>query len=352
MRCVSVGEKEAGQRLDKFLGKYLNLAGKNFLYKMMRKKNITLNGRKCDGSERLEAGDEIRLFLADETIEKFSQTKVQKVDKKLLDIIYEDKHILLVNKPAGMLSQKAKDTDVSLVEYLIDYLLDSGQLVREELQTFRPSVCNRLDRNTSGLVAAGKSLAGLQGLSAVLKDRSLHKYYLCAVRGRVQEHKRIEGFLLKDERTNQVRIFPERTGQEERPAVFSQNQDRRQLSIDKGKEKADGQDKAKICTEYEPLAYRDGYTLLKVTLITGKTHQIRAHLASVGYPIAGDYKYGDREVNKDVKKKYNVTSQMLHAFRIVFPEMTKPLAYLSGKSFEAPLPGEFERMFGEVALRI
>ncbi len=352
MRCVSVGEKEAGQRLDKFLGKYLNLAGKNFLYKMMRKKNITLNGRKCDGSERLEAGDQIRLFLADETIEKFSQTKVQKVDKKLLDVVYEDKHILLVNKPAGMLSQKARDTDVSLVEYLIDYLLDSGQITREGLQIFRPSVCNRLDRNTSGLVAAGKSLAGLQGLSAVLRDRSLHKYYLCAVRGRVLEQKRIEGLLIKDERTNQVTILPERADQEKRPAAFSQNQGRRPPSISGDKGRADGQNGSKICTEYEPLDYRDGYTLLKVTLITGKTHQIRAHLACVGYPIAGDYKYGDREVNEEVRKKYNVTSQMLHSFRMVFPEMPEPLAYLSGKSFEAPLPGEFERMFGEVVLTI
>lgn len=336
MRSVAIGEKEAGQRLDKFLGKYLNLAGKNFLYKMMRKKNITLNGRKCDGSERLEAGDEIRLFLADETIEKFSQVKVQKVDKKTLDIVYEDDHILLVNKPAGMLSQKARDTDVSLVEYLIDYLLDSGQITREGLQTFRPSVCNRLDRNTSGLVAAGKSLAGLQGLSAVLQDRSLHKYYLCAVWGRVQEQKRTEGILIKDERTNQVTILSEQAAR----------------GKGKGKKGEDGQAGSRICTEYEPIDYRDGYTLLKVTLITGKTHQIRAHLASVGYPIVGDYKYGDFRVNEEARKKYKVTSQMLHSFRMVFPEMSEPLAHLSEKSFEAPLPGEFKRMFGEVILGI
>lgn len=336
MRCVAIGEKEAGQRLDKFLGKYLNLAGKNFLYKMMRKKNITLNGKKCDGSERLEAGDEIRLFLADETIEKFSQVKVQKVDKKPLDIVYEDEHILLVNKPAGMLSQKAKAADVSLVEYLIDYLLDSGQITREGLKVFRPSVCNRLDRNTSGLVAAGKSLAGLQALSGVLQDRSLHKYYLCGVWGRVRERKRIEGILIKDERTNQVTILPGPAGREE------------------GEEKKDAKRQAgsRICTEYEPLCYRDGYTLLKVTLITGKTHQIRAHLASVGYPVAGDYKYGDFRVNEAVRKKYKVTSQMLHSFRMVFPEMPEPFSYLSGKSFEASLPGEFARMFGEVILGI
>ena len=162
MRMLTVSKNEAGQRLDKLLAKYLNLAGKSFIYKMMRKKNITLNGKKCDGSEHLTEGDEIKLFLAEETIEKFSEVKIQKVQKKKLDIVYEDEHILLINKPSGMLSQKAKETDESLVEYLIDYLLDSDKLKKEDLACFRPSVCNRLDRNTSGIVAAGRSLKGQQ----------------------------------------------------------------------------------------------------------------------------------------------------------------------------------------------
>ena len=206
MKSVIVNSNEAGQRLDKLLGKYLNLAGKGFLYKMMRKKNITLNGKKCDGSEKLSEGDEIRLFLSDETIEKFSQVRVQKVKKTKLDLVYEDNHILLINKPAGMLSQKAKDTDESLVEYVIAYLMETGQLTAEQLRSFRPSVCNRLDRNTSGLVAAGKSLAGLQMLSALFQDRSLHKDYLCAVEGRMDGPRTIDGFLLKNEKTNQVTI--------------------------------------------------------------------------------------------------------------------------------------------------
>ena len=138
MRMLTVSKNEAGQRLDKLLAKYLNLAGKSFIYKMMRKKNITLNGKKCDGSEHLTEGDEIKLFLAEETIEKFSEVKIQKVQKKKLDIVYEDEHILLINKPSGMLSQKAKETDESLVEYLIDYLLDSGKLKKEDLACFRP----------------------------------------------------------------------------------------------------------------------------------------------------------------------------------------------------------------------
>lgn len=318
MKNIVVNSNEAGQRLDKLLGKYLNLAGKGFIYKMMRKKNITLNGKKCDGSEKLSEGDEIKLFLSDDTFEKFSQVRLQKVKKQNLDIIYEDSHILLVNKPSGMLSQKAKDTDESLVEYLIDYLLDSGQLTKEELRSFRPSVCNRLDRNTSGLVAAGKSLAGLQMLSAVFKDRSLHKYYLCAVSGSVQQRQTIEGYLIKDEKTNKVTVLEkEREGS------------------------------APIRTEYEPLLKKDGYTLLKVTLITGRTHQIRAHLASIGHPVVGDSKYGNAAVNTQAKKAYGIDSQMLHSFQMVFPELEEPFVYLSGKTFTAPAPAEFERVFGQ-----
>ena len=209
MRSLIITEKDAGQRLDKLLGKYLNLAGKSFIYKMLRKKNITLNGKKCDGSEKLSCGDEVKLFLAEETIEKFSEVKVQKVRKQELDILYEDEHIALINKPSGMLSQKAKDTDESLVEYFIDYLLDKGTIKEEDLKTFRPSVCNRLDRNTSGLVVAGKTLPGLQIMAAVFKDRSIHKYYQCVVKGVIKEKQLITGFITKDEKTNQVKIWRE-----------------------------------------------------------------------------------------------------------------------------------------------
>ena len=312
MRMLTVSKNEAGQRLDKLLAKYLNLAGKSFIYKMMRKKNITLNGKKCDGSEHLTEGDEIKLFLAEETIEKFSEVKIQKVQKKKLDIVYEDEHILLINKPSGMLSQKAKETD----EYLIDYLLDSGKLKKEDLACFRPSVCNRLDRNTSGIVAAGRSLPGLQIMSEVIKDRSLGKYYVCVVRGIVKGEARIEGWLTKNEKTNQVSIRKEET-----PGSLP------------------------IRTAYRPLVSGNGYTLLEVHLITGRSHQIRAHLASIGHPIAGDPKYGDPRVNEEVKKRFGVRSQMLHAWRLVMPEtISEPLSYLAGKEFTAPMPAEMKRM--------
>lgn len=317
MRALIVSENESGQRLDKLLAKYLNLAPKSFLYKMMRKKNITLNGKKCDGSEKLADGDEIKLFLADETIDKFSELKIQKVKKQKLGIVYEDDHIMLINKPSGMLSQKAKDTDESLVEYIIDYLLDSKKITREELRSFRPSVCNRLDRNTSGLVAAGKSLAGLQILSAAFKERTLHKYYQCVVAGEGMQPQTISGFLKKDEASNQVQIFTT-----EVPGS------------------------APIQTEYEPLACKGGFTLLKVKLVTGRTHQIRAHLSSIGHPIVGDYKYGSSRINETAKKEHGIRSQMLHSWRMVMPEdMPEPLGYLAGREFTAPLPIEFYRYF-------
>ena len=320
MKLLTVTEREAGQRLDKMLAKYLNLAGKGFIYKMILKKNITLNGRRCDGSEKLEEGDQIRLFLSDETIGRFSSVPVQPVKKTSLDVIYEDENILLINKPCGMLSQKAAESDVSLVEYITAYLLETGAMTEEDLKTFRPSVCNRLDRNTSGIVIAGKTLGGLQAMGAVLKDRSLHKYYQCIVKGRVETPCRIRGYLRKNPAANQVSVFKD-------PVPDSQA----------------------IETEYIPLSVGSAYTRLQVTLITGRSHQIRAHLASIGRPILGDPKYGDPALNREIRQKYGVSTQLLHSWKLVMPDaVPEPCAGLAGRSFTAPLPKDFERvMAGE-----
>ena len=180
MKEFTITKNEAAQRLDKYLKKLLPEASSGFIYKMLRKKNITWNGKKAAGSEKLAAGDCIRLYLADETFDKFSAYRPQSTagaDGTRLDVIYEDEDILLINKPCGMLSQKAKPSDVSANEYLIAYLLASGAVTEESLRTFHPSVCNRLDRNTSGILTAGKSLKGLQELSAALKERTVNKYY-------------------------------------------------------------------------------------------------------------------------------------------------------------------------------
>lgn len=323
MKEIRIGENESGQRLDKFLLKYMSLAPKSFIYKMLRKKNITLNGKKAQGNEQLRQGDAVKLFLSDDTIGKFSETRTAGYAETELDILYEDKHTIFINKPAGMLSQKAAAEDVSLVEHLIAYLLKTGQISEEALATFRPSVCNRLDRNTSGIVAAGKSLAALQQLSAMFRERRLKKYYLCLVHGRVTEARRISGFLSKDERTNRVRV--QRAGERRSPQ----------------------KEEARIETEYRPLRSGDGVTLLEVHLITGKTHQIRAHLAAEGHPIIGDYKYGMRSVNDSFKREYGLSTQLLHSCRLCFPECTGALSELSGREITAPVPDLFRRICRE-----
>lgn len=314
MQEIQIAANEAGQRLDKLLAKYLSEAPKSFLYKMLRKKNIVLNGKKASGNEKLVAGDSVKLFLSDETIQKFSKEITVCKSNAKLDILYEDDDILLVNKPAGMLSQKAEAKDISLVEHLISYLLESGQLTRENLKSFKPSICNRLDRNTSGLVVCGKSLKGLQTMGQLFKERTLKKYYRCIVAGNVTEKQYVKGYLIKDEKKNQVTVSD---------TYFPESQE--------------------IETEYRPIQQLKQGTLLEVHLITGKTHQIRAHLASQGHAIIGDYKYGSREINDRYKKEYQLSHQLLHAYRLEVPK-TKELPQLSEKMFVAPLPKQFQKI--------
>lgn len=316
MQEIIVTANEAGQRFDKLLAKYLNEAPKSFLYKMLRKKNIVLNGKKATGNEKLAVGDSIKLFLADETIEKFSKVSFVQTKTKL-DIVYEDEHILLINKPVGMLSQKAEAKDESLVEHIISYMLDTNQLTKEELRKFKPSICNRLDRNTSGLVVAGKSLFGLQKMGELFKERNMKKFYRCLVVGNLTESQYIKGYLVKDEATNKVTI----TKQERKDAL-------------------------PIETEYTPIWSNEHCTLLEVHLITGRTHQIRAHLASVNHPIIGDYKYGNQKQNDRYKQKYGLESQLLHAYRLEMPEL-EDMPKISKQQFVAPVPALFANIIKE-----
>ena len=309
MKEFQITDNEAGQRFDKYLAKLLRNAPKSFFYKMLRKKNITLNGRKATGNEKLNTGDQIRLFLSDETFSKFSQQEQTARAVTDLDIIYEDTDILLINKPAGMLSQPDDTKEPSMVEYLIGYLLQNGSLTEENLRTFHPSVCNRLDKNTSGVIAAGKSLAGLQELSTLFHDRTVHKDYLCIVKGKLTRSRHIRGYLHKDANLNKVSVSPT-------------------------KEK----DAQPIETQYTPICNNEHATLLKVRLITGRTHQIRAHLASIGHPIVGDAKYGDVQVNKKYHTQYKVKSQLLHSWKLVLPQLEGELANLSDMEITAPVP--------------
>ena len=354
MQSVTIGSNQAGQRLDKFLHKYLPNAGTGFLYKMMRKKNITLNGRKAEGSEILNEGDSVSFFFSQETFEKFSgqaalsngspyRMNIREYERaygqlKGIQIIYEDDHFLFLNKPAGILTQKAKRDDISLNEWLIGYLLKKDQNFAEELSTFHPSVCNRLDRNTSGIVLCGKTLPGLQFLSKCIKERSVQKFYHTICVGELRESARVQGHLQKDEKKNRVCVSEQKLLEQEllKQGLLEQELSKRELS------EQELFHQNYIETGYVPLSSKGGYTYLEVELITGKTHQIRAHLASIGHPLIGDFKYGNEKVNRILKREYGLEYQLLHAYRVTFPEIAEGIGIpLSGREFTAPEPGQF-----------
>lgn len=338
MQEIIIGSNQAGQRLDKFLHKYLPNAGSSFLYKMLRKKNITLNGKKAEGKEILQLNDKIQSFFSDETFEKFSgnvpaiekhesknmlNTMINSYEKaykntemKGISVLYEDEHVLILNKPAGILTQKAKDSDISLNEWMIGYLLNKGVFTSKDLELFKPSVVNRLDRNTSGIVLCGISLKGSQILSKMIKERTIGKFYRTICVGQIKEAKVLSGSLTKNELTNIVSV--DRNGQG-------------------------------IETAFSPIkGLKNNMTYLEVELITGKTHQIRAHLASIQHPLIGDTKYGYEKINQQVRSKYGLKNQLLHAYRMEFPVMEGELSGLSKKAIIAPLPIQFQKILEDV----
>ena len=322
MRELQITPHDEGQRLDRFLQRQLPEAGKGFFYKMLRKKNITLNGRKAEGSERLRDGDTVRLFFSEETLQKLGhsasgrpgvtdQAAAQQAAVFLRPerIILETADLLIIDKPAGVLSQKAEPSDVSLVEMVRAYLAGKGELTEESGRAYMPGVVNRLDRNTSGLVIAAKTLPAARELSACLKDRSLEKYYYALVKGSIEEQEITDAWLVKDEAARKVSVSCTAV-----PGA------------------------AHIQTAWRPIARGADCTLLEVHLITGKTHQIRAHLAFIGHPLAGDVKYGVGTWNKELRKRSGLERPFLHACRLRFPGHLTYLKDMEGKEAEAPLP--------------
>ncbi len=315
MKEYIINQKDENQRLDKYLKKLLPNASSGFLYKMIRKKNILLNKKKATGNEILSKNDKVQIYFSDETFHKFSMN-ITDISNEIeilksysmngITIVYEDDEILIANKPINMLSQKAHKDDVTANEYLLGYLLRNNSLSDGDFSTFRPSVCNRLDRNTTGLLLMGKTLHGAQMLSQMLRDRTIKKYYRAIVLGCVKKKEHLSGYLLKDKENNKVSITRK----------ASKNASR-------------------IETAYEPVESTQEYSMIEIHLITGKTHQIRAHLASVGHPIIGDMKYGNNEMNHIYYKKYSINCQLLHAYRLEFPD---------GRIFTAPLPKIYDSL--------
>ena len=312
MKEFIITSGESGRRLDKYIMHVLPGAQVSFIYKMLRKKNIVLNGKKASGNEQLCEGDIIRFYLADETFEHFSGCEEIPVDLSSMmpPVIYEDDDVLMVDKPEGMLSQRAKADDISLNEICLSYVrtLDSF----DNNDTYTPSICNRLDRNTSGIVTFAKTYRAARVLSEAFRDHTLGKYYKCILAGKV-EPTDLEGYLVKDGKTNTVKIVSEKNAGD-----F-------------------------IKTRITPVRTNGEISLVDINLVTGKTHQIRAHLASIDHPIIGDPKYGDKVINDKYRKEYGIRSQMLVCFRMVFPDDLE-LKQIAGKTFEIPLPAEFEKV--------
>lgn len=303
--------QDANRRLDRFLSAYLREAPPPLLHKLLRKKRIKLNGGRAEGNETLNEGDALDFYIAPETLENLRGTRFVHPAKNLTDIIYEDEQLLIVNKPAGLPSHGgitvANGTKGDhLLARVLYYLYQKGDY--DPSGTFTPALCNRLDMNTGGLVVCGKTLHMLQTCAALFASGGFDKEYLAVVEGRLEGEATLTGIYFKDNVSNTARITPGDLS----PANFGK------VAI----------------TRYKSLAATDRYSLLLVRPITGRSHQIRAHLAGIGFPLAGDKKYGGN------RTPY-ASTQLLHAFRLTLTNPDEAASFPSPASWTAPPPEKF-----------
>lgn len=304
MRIIKIKRNDAGQRLDKFLSKAVKGLPKSLMYKFIRTKKIKVNRARTEQSYMLSEGDEIQLFIKDEFFENpESDVGALETIKPKIEVVYEDDNIILCNKRPGVLVHEDKDgKENTLIMHIQAYLCQKGEYDPQNEQSFAPALCNRIDRNTGGIVIAAKNAEALRVMNEKIRDNELSKFYMCAVHGYVKEESAtLRGWLKKNSRDNTVEVSDARfTGAKE------------------------------IITKYKVISRRQDRTLLEVELVTGRTHQIRAHMSHIGHPLLGDGKYG---VNKDDRKdgyKY----QALYAYRLRFdfkPDGDTILDYLKGK---------------------
>ena len=320
MKKIIVGKNEANQRVDKFLRKYMPKAPLSFIYKMLRKKYIKVNDKKTSNEYILREEDLIDFYLSEDVITGFQEEKkIIPVDRSF-SIVYEDDNILLVGKPSGLIMHSDKNEDKNtLINQVINYLYDKGEYNPKAEKTFVPASVNRLDRNTSGIVIIGKTYKAVQELNEMLRKNHIKKYYSTIVKGVINEDLVLDGYIIKDERRNQVSIV-------DREVIGSKY----------------------IHTVIKPKKCSKDFTLLEVEIITGKSHQIRLHLASIGHPIIGDPKYGEHLTNRKMKENFALKNQFLHAYQVYFKEGLDQLNYLSGKRFVCPVPSELKRIEDEL----
>lgn len=307
MREIVIGKNDANQRLDKFLTKRFKSMPKSLMYKYIRTKYIKVNNKRCEISTMLNEGDILKLFIKEEFFDDSSQQEnydFLKAPTKL-DIIYEDENILLINKKPGVIVHPDEKYHFdSLISRVLHYLYDKKEYNPKDDKAFAPALVNRIDRNTGGIVIAAKNAESLRALNAKMKTRELTKLYLCMVQGTLK-HKQglLDGYLEKNEKKNKVTIL-------KKPTPNSKP----------------------VKTKYTVVSNINGNSLVEVDLLTGRTHQIRAHMSSIGHPLLGDTKYGYKRKNDNDFYKY----QALYAYKITFNFTSDAgcIEYLNGKSFE------------------
>ncbi len=311
MREIKVGKNDAGQRLDKFITKALDLPT-GLLYKSIRTKKIKVNRKRAENNTVLTEGDTIQCFLAEEFFAKLdSQDNVSISLSKItphLDIVYEDENILLLNKRPGISVHEDEDSKVNtLIAHVQAYLCQKGEYDPESEQSFAPALCNRIDRNTGGIVIAAKNAEALRVMNEKIKEREIDKFYLAAVHGIPKKKEdTLYGYLIKDEKENKVRVY----------------------------EKNAPRGAKSIITKYRVIATRGSDALIEVELLTGRTHQIRAHMAYIGHPLIGDGKYG---INRDDRAKgYKYQALYSYKLKFSFKGEDTPLDYLNGRTFSIP----------------
>ena len=308
-QTVAIEKNDAGQRLDKFLLKaYPNLPP-SVLYKCVRTKDVKVNGKRCRAVQRLAEGDDLSLYWQEDFFQKSQQEYDFLKAPKAVGIVYEDENIMLLDKQPGLIVHPDENYHFdSLIARVQHLLYDRGEYDPQIENSFAPALVNRIDRNTGGIVIAAKTAEALRAMNQKVKDRELQKLYLCVVCGRLGEKEgTLTGYLEKNQAQNRVYISG-------KPAPGAKS----------------------IRTRYRVLEERQGFSLLEVELLTGRTHQIRAHFAAIGHPLAGDGKYGRNAVNKKTGFPYQALDS--YKLRFAFSTPAGPLAYLDGQEFTAGEP--------------
>lgn len=316
---IEIGLNEAGQRLDKFLRKLLKDVPLSTIFKAMRKGDIRVNGKKQKENYSLVEGDLVTIKYIQSDAKKQSKKTFKTVDASKLRIIYEDDNMALVEKwPGVLVHADKKDGEPTLNDYVLSYLFKKGDYVPENEITFTPAPCNRLDRNTSGIVFFGKNFEALKVLNELIRERKVKKYYCALVKGKIKEGK-YEAFITKDEGANKSQVFYDNKANTK-----------------------------KIAMDVKVLETNGAFSLLEIELITGRSHQLRAHLAFLGNPIIGDSKYGDKKLNSFFENKFGLTYQFLYAYKVVFKEVPEKFEYIRNKTIAQALPPIFKKIKRDV----